>query len=68
MEMYVFLICILPILFDQLVLLKYSSSCQGLTPPKFIGISIIMKIIWFTLRQSRWLESEPKSESDSWRL
>ena len=30
MEMYVFHICILPILFDQLALLKYSSSCEEL--------------------------------------
>ena len=31
MEMYVFHMCTLPILFDQLAFLKYSSSCQGLT-------------------------------------
>ena len=31
MEMYIFHICILPILFYKLALPKYSSSCQRLT-------------------------------------
>ena len=31
MEMYIFQICILPILFYKLALTKYISSCQGLT-------------------------------------
>ena len=70
----------LPILFCKFASPKYSSICQvynecrffnvnqSLSSPNSIWISIIMKVIWFTLKQSEWLESKPKSENYSWRL
>ena len=47
---------------------RFFNVHQSLLSPSVIRISIIMKIIWFTLEQFGWLESKPKSENNSWRL